>query len=876
MSVVAVGTRLGPYEIVAPIGAGGMGEVWRGRDTRLDRSVAIKIVPREFAQRFQREAKSISQLNHPHICTLYDVGENYLVMELLEGESLADRLTKGPLPLEQVLRFGVEIADALDKAHRAGIVHRDVKPGNIMITKSGAKLLDFGLAKSGAVDFSPPEGLTQQKPLTAEGTIVGTFQYMAPEQIEGSTVDARTDIFSLGVVLYEMTAGRRAFEGKTKTSLIAAIVSSEPKPMSQVQPLTPPALEHVVSKCLAKDPDDRWQSAHDIAEELRWIVETQSRPAVPGRSRRKLLTTFAAFVTGVIVAAAAMYLVQDRSPRKRPVTRLAIPLPADAPLNLYGVNSIAISPSGRVIAYIAERGGSTQLFLRDLAAFDPVPVAGTEGATSPFFSPDSQWIGFHTGSHLMKVSIDGGAPQSICEAAEVRGASWQDDIIVFSIGTTGLWRVSPAGGEPRLIVRPDQKASEVAILWPELLPDCAHVLAALIRADRTDLVSFSLSTGQRTLIARETSFARYVKSGYLLLSRGASLLAAPFDAKKPQILRQPIPVVDGIVTTAPFQHALFSTSDDGTLVYAPGGTAIVRNALVWVDRGGHTTAIPFPLQQYEEPRLSRDDNQVAMTIRVTSANADIWTADLKRNALTRLTFDPGEEETPAWTPDDQRIAYAATHSGRRSIFWRQADGTGPEQQIVASQGPSGHLHMGSFSPDGRTVAYTDYTEASAADILVMSLIDRKPRAFLVTQSNERGPQFSTNGRFIAYSSNESARDEVYVQSFPGPGGKWQISGAGGREPVWSRTGKEIFYRNGDKMMAVDVETTGRFTATTPHLLFTGHFVPARRGEAGYDVNRDGTKFLMVQRDPGSEPKELIVVIDWIDEVMRRLAQPRLQ
>src|SRR5438132_1366803 len=434
---ISSGTRLGPYEVVAALGAGRMGEVWRGRETRLDRSVAIKILPASFASnaqrkiRFEREARAISQLNHPNICTLYDVGDSYLVMELLEGESLADRLVKGPLPLEQVLRYGTQIADALDKAHRQGIIHRDLKPGNIMLTKSGAKLLDFGLAKdsvgagvlAGSAASEGPTA-TLQKPLTEEGTIVGTFQYMAPEQLEGLPADARTDIFGFGAVLYEMATAHRAFEGKTKTSLIAAIVSSEPAPMSKLQPLTPPALEHVVRKCLAKDPDDRWQSAHDIAEELRWIVETQSRPAVPGRSRRKLLTTFAAFVTGVIVAAAAMYLVQDRSPRKRPVTRLAIPLPADAPLNLYGVNSIALPPSGRVIAYIAERGGSTQLFLRDLAAFDPVPVAGTEGATSPFFSPDSQWIGFHTGSHLMKVSIDGGAPQSICEAAEVRGASW--------------------------------------------------------------------------------------------------------------------------------------------------------------------------------------------------------------------------------------------------------------------------------------------------------------------------------------------------------------------------------------------------------------------------------------------------------------------
>ncbi|HEX9085709.1 MAG TPA: hypothetical protein VF836_13300, partial [Gemmatimonadaceae bacterium] len=402
------------------------------------------------------------------------------------------------------------------------------------------------------------------------------------------------------------------------------------------------------------------------------------------------------------------------------------------------------------------------------------------------------------------------------------------------------------------------------------LPDAGHVLAALTRADRTDLISVSLSTGQRTLIEREVTSARYLKSGYLLMSRSSSLLAAPFDPKKLQLLRQPVPVVDAIATIAPYQHALFAASDDGTLVYAPGGSGGVRHALVWVDRAGHPATMPFPQQQYEEPRLSHDDNHLAITVRVSAANADIWTADLKRNTLTRLTFDPVEEETPAWTPDDQRIAYAATHGGTPSIYWRQADGTGSEQQIAAAHTPGEHLHVGSFSPDGRTLTYTNYTGASAADIWVMSLADHKARTFVASPSNEGGPRFSPDGRFIAYTSNESGRDEVYVQSFPGPGGKWQISDSGGREPVWSPAGKEIFYRNGDNMMAVVVETGQQFAARTPNLLFTGHFVPFRRSEAGYDVNGDGTKFLMVQRDPGSVPKELFVVIDWVDEVTRRL------
>lgn len=875
--------RLGPYEVVSLLGKGGMGEVWRGRDTRLDRSVAIKILPTEFAQtaqlklRFEREAKIISQLNHPHICTLYDVGDNYLVMELLEGESLAERLTKGPLLLDQVLRYGIEIAEALEKAHRAGVVHRDLKPGNIMITKSGAKLLDFGVARENPppVDF---EGATQHKPLTQEGTILGTFQYLAPEQLEGHEADARTDIFALGAVLYEMTTGKRAFEGKTKTSLIAAIVKENPRKMGELQPLTPPALEHIVNKCLEKDPEDRWQNAHDIAEELKWISQAGSGEIAVARvrgARVKVAAVLASFALGVILTALTMYAVRHRLVPHRPTTRMTISTLPDVSLASYGARSPAISPSGRVVAYIGDRGGMGQLYIRRLDSLETIAVPGTIEASSPFFSPDSQWIGFGAGKYLQKVYVDGGTPQPICEAADVRGASWKGDLIAFAAGTAGISTVPDAGGKATAVAHENQLAGEDFLAWPELLPDAETVLFCVFHATRSELVAMSLRTGKRAPIGAEGSRPRYV-NGYLFFSRGTSLLVAPFDAHKLRMTGPAVPVVDSIYTIGPWNGALYDVAEDGTLLYARGGMVEPKRTLVWVDASGKTTPIPLPLQPYEEPRLSPDGAHVAVAAR-TIENVDIWNADLVRNTLTRVTFDPGEDETAMWSRDGQRIAFAASRTGRaRSIYWQRADGVGGEEELVAAPVVGGHPHMSDFSPDGQLLAYTNFNPGFAGDIWVMSMVNGVSRPFVRTPFNECAPRFSPDGKYIAYTSNESGRDEVYVQSFPGPGGKWEISNEGGREVVWSPTGKQLFYRNGDKMMVVDVDTATSFTAGTPRVLFTGQFVPTRRGEAAYDVTKDGTTFLMLQRDQSGPPPLLVVVLDWFDELQRRLQRGTAQ
>ena len=870
------GARLGPYEIVAPIGAGGMGEVYRARDTRLDRAVAVKILPAEFAQnaqfkiRFEREAKTISQLNHPNICTLYDVGDNYIVMELLEGESLADRLAKGPLPLSDVLKCGVQIAEALDKAHRAGVIHRDLKPGNVMLTKSGAKLLDFGLAKSGVFEVRVDGAATQQKPLTQEGTILGTFQYMAPEQLEGLEADARTDIFALGVVLYEMATGHRAFEGKTKTSLIAAIVSGTPRPVSEARPLAPPALDHVITKCLEKDPDDRWQSAHDVAEELRWISDAGN--IAVARVRRPTIRISAAgvsFALGVILTALGLYALRSRFIAHRPTTRLTILTPLDVSLASYGPRTPAISPSGRVIAYIGDRGGQHQLYIRKLDSLETIAVPGTEDATSPFFSPDSQWIGFGAGKYLQKVSTDGGTPQPICDAADVRGASWKGDMIAFVDGASGVMMVASAGGKPRMV------AHENVLGWPELLPDAETMLFSAYHGAKSEIIALSLRTGKRVSILPEGSRPRFV-NGYLFFSRGASLLAVPFDRHRLRTTGPVIPVLDGIYTIPPYSGTLYDIAEDGTLLYASGGVTEPKRALVWVDASGRTTPILLPLQPYEEPRLSPDGAHVAVAAR-TIENADVWSVDLVRSTLTRVTFDPAEDETAMWSGDGQRIAFAASRAGQpRAIYWRRADGVGGEEQLLSAPVPGGHPHMSDFSPDGQFLAYTNFDPGFAGDIWIMSMLSGVSRPFVRTVFNERAPRFSPDGKYIAYTSNESGRDEIHVQSFPAPGGKWQISNEGGREVVWSPTGKQLFYRNGDKMMVSDIDRKTSFRADSPRVLFTGQFVPTRRGEAAYDVTKDGTKFLMVQPDQNGPPPSLVVVLDGFDELQRRLRRGTAQ
>jgi eukaryotic-like serine/threonine-protein kinase len=891
------GTKLGPYEIQAPLGAGGMGEVYRARDARLERSVAIKILPKEMSndpvrqQRFAREAKTISSLNHPNICALYDVGEHndqqFLVMEYLEGETLAQRLERGALPLEQTLRIAIEVTDALDRAHRQKIVHRDLKPGNIMLTKSVAKLLDFGLVRLCAEPapmttvLTEMAGETRDAKLTNEGVIVGTFQYMAPEQLEGREADSRTDLFAMGAVLYEMVTGRPAFAGRSKASLIAAILTSEPAPFGQTQRLVPPALERAVKHCLAKDPDERWQSAADLRDELRWIATGGSAAGVvaaPVATRRKpeRLAWSLALAFALAAALAWWQLARERRSPPPPL-RLSILLPTTEALGFSRDRAaIAISPDGKQLAYTARQGDTSQLYLRALDRLEPAPVPGSEGAYIPFFSPDSHWVGFFAQGKLKKAAIAGGVPQDICSAGDGIGASWgADDMIYFTpLWTKGIWRVPAGGGQAELVIAPEPGKSERSYLWPEVLPGGKAVLFTAWTGgsfDGAHIVALRLDTHERRTVIEGGTYARYLPTGHLVYARGAELLAVPFDAQRLEVRGTPVPVLDGLMTGASAGDADFGFSQNGTLLYVPGGLRRSEYALVWVDQKATVRPMSGRERSFEVPRLSPDGLHVAVVI--AGSTYDIWLYDVARDTLTRLTFG-GDDNYPVWSPDGKRIAFNSTRDGPANLYLTAADGSGTVERLTASEYSQ---YPGSWSPDGKFLAYTEEAHPHTGDDIWLLPLqgDRKPQPLLQTPFDEWQPRFSPDGRWLAYASNESGSAEVYVQPFPSLGAKWKISTDGGIEPLWAPTGRELFYRNGDKMMAVSLETRPAFAVSKSRLVFEAPYAHISSDIPNYDVAPDGQQFLMVQENrQKATVTKLNVVLNWFEELKQHVHEPQ--
>jgi serine/threonine-protein kinase len=867
-----------------------MGEVYRARDTRLDRSVAIKILPAQFSsdpvrkQRFEREAKTISSLNHPHICTLHDVGSqdgvDYLVMECVEGETLAKRLEKGPLPLEQVLKFGMQIADALDKAHRSGVIHRDLKPGNIMLTPAGAKLLDFGLAKPTAPLTSVATltaAVTQSSPMTEQGAIVGTFQYMSPEQIEGKELDGRSDIFSLGAVLYEMLTGQRAFPGKSQLSVASAILEKEPAPISTIKPLTPPALDHAIRRCLTKDPDERWQTARDLALELKWSTEggsqvtsapTGTAEGIRARWRGALLwgavSLLLATVTGL-----AIWNLKPSPPR--PVSRTVITLPPGQRLAALDQPAVALSPDGTHLAYVAVQGGTQQLYLRAMDSLEARPILGTEGAVGPFFSPDGQWLGFFAGTKLKKISVSGGTAQTLGDATLAHGESWSNQgTIAFSPGTASfLQQVSEAGGASQPLTR--LAAGEVSHRWPEFLPGGKAFLFAASTSSfnwtNSQVAVQTLGTGERRNLIQGATHPRYASSGHLVYAQAGSLMAVPFDAQRLAVTGAAVPVVENVSHAPTAGVAQYSISATGSLVYIPGGVQANQCKPVWVSRNGAEQRTAAPERAYMFPRISPDGQRVAVGI--AEHETQLWLYDFSREALTRFTFEGNVNLNAIWTPDGKRVAFQSSKEGPPNIYWQQADGSGGLERLTTSE--YAHVPM-SWSPDGQLLAFIEVNPSTQRDIWILRMSDRKAQPFLKTRFDESVPRFSTDGRWLAYASNESGRYEIYVQPYPGPGGKWQISTEGGTEPAWNHNGRELFYRSGNKMMAADIATQPSFAAGKPQTLFEGPYERSPATSPNYDVSPDGQRFFMLKpsEQEAAAPTQINIVLNWFEELKRRV------
>ncbi len=876
---LSAGTRLGPYEIVAPIGAGGMGEVYKARDTRLERTVAVKVLAahlsasEEVRQRFEREAKTISQFSHPHICALHDVGRegdtDYLVMEYLEGETLADRLGKGALPTEQILRYGIEIADALDKAHRQGIVHRDLKPGNIMITKTGVKLLDFGLAKpltaAGARPVSGASVMATEAqasaPLTERGTVLGTFQYMSPEQLEGGEADGRSDIFAFGSVLYEMATGRKAFTGKSQASLIGSILRDDPPSVTEASPMIPPALNRVVKTCLAKDPEDRFQTAHDAKLQLEWIAEGGSQAGLPApvvarrKNREKLAWAVAA--VGAIAAAALGFGYWKRTPKPARTVRFEVP----APTEVSTLDTPKISPDGRILAFDAtDSSGRNRIWIRPLNALQAHALAGTEGTKRPFWSPDGKYLAFFAEGKLMKVDVTGGPPQKICDAPTGADGTWSPEGVILFDGTglDPIRRVPASGGAVVDLIKPaDVKSAQVG--WPAFLPDGKHFLFLAIAQKVTESMYRigSLDSKETQPFAPAQSQITYVEPGYLLFLRDRTLVAQPFDAKTLKTTGEPIPLAEQVGTDT-VGLARFSVSREGTLAYRTGE---MTDRLVWVDRAGKELETEGDPSRYGDPHLSVDGRRLAFgVVDARTGKSDIWIRDIARSVSSRFSFSPADAFTPMFSPDGSRIVYSVGND----LVERTADGQGAETTLGKFDGVT---FVTDWSADGQSIAFSSQGKGTAFDIWIMPASgERKSHPWLQTPFSESNAVFSPDGRFVAYQSSESGRPEIYVQSYPGPGGKWQVSSNGGNQPHWRGDGKELFFRSPDqKIMAVDVTTGATLEAGVPKALFSVH-LDTSLARNHFLPSKDGQRFLLVATPARDAIAPTTVVLNWFADL----------
>lgn len=905
------GQHLGPYEILSQIGAGGMGEVYRARDSRLERTVAVKILPSELSsnsnskQRFEREAKAISNLSHPHICTLHDVGHedgiDYLVMEYLEGQTLAERLSKGPLPMEEVLRYALQICEALDKAHRQGVVHRDLKPGNIMLTKHGVKLLDFGLAKlltggtrsTASVNLNSRDGVESvpteltdaptlaesrapKSDLTEHGTILGTVQYMAPEQLEGKEADARTDIFAFGAVLYEMARGKKAFTGKSRASLMAAILEREPERLSQVAPLIPPALDRLVAGCLAKDPEDRWQTAHDLKLQLKWILEGGSEMGVPkviaaGRRHRELvLWSFIAALT--LALACAAFVVWKLRSVKGQTARFEITPPSGMQ-----IDSIALSPQGRKLALvIREPGDKLRLWIRLKDSFGAQPVSNTDGASYPFWSPDESALAFFAEGHLKRFDISSGLVVSLCRVTgpAARGGTWSPKgVILFARAGGPLFRVSAAGGEPTPVteLKPFQSLGH---RWPWFLPDGEHFLY-WAQTDSSEevqprgvFVSSLASPKQAQFLLNATESAIFA-SGHLLYVNQGTLMAAPFDVGSRKLTGAAFSVAENVETPIGFPGmTVLSAAGDGTLTYLPRDIAGGAE-LAWYSSDGKKLDTVGTPATHIDVQLSPDGKLASVTTYdPTARTSDIWIHDTQRNSSMRLTSHPRSDSLGVWSPDGRRIVFTSDRKNAFDLYIKDVESIEVEKPLFES---AESKYASSWSPDGKQLLFVSAGLKTKWDVwtLHMDTEPPKPEPFLNSEHTEGWACFSPDGKWVAYTSDEQGAREVFAISFPHPRAKTKISNSGGACPRWSPDGTKICYQDGDDYI-VEVpltETADRLIPGAAKRLFQ---IPARTQLFfPFDLASDGKRILAISELTKTNSVPLKVVLNWPLEFQKK-------
>jgi protein kinase-like protein/WD40 repeat protein len=917
------GAMVGPYRIDRLIGAGGMGEVYRARDTTLGRDVAIKVLPDAFTadperlRRFEREARVLAALNHPHIAAIHGLEQadpspgsgqaavRALVLELVEGPTLADRVARGPLPVADALPIAQQIADALEAAHEKGIIHRDLKPANIKVTSDGVvKVLDFGLAKASTGDASMPD-LSQSPSVTLDGTrtgmILGTAAYMSPEQARGQPVDKRTDIWAFGCVLYEMLTSRRAFSGDDVSDTLVEILRGDPD-WSALPASTPAAVRKLLRGCLQKD---RRERLPDIGVARLEIKETLTAPlteavALVPVPRLRVWQRPAPLAAGIVtlIAAAGLtswFLTRSEPPR---VVRLAV-TPSGA--TAFRISAIppqfAISPDGTRLAYVG--AGAEQIVVRAFDQLEPTALSGLGAPGGLFFSPDGRWIGFFDGTGaLKKVVSTGGPPVTVGRAIGTpRGASWStDDTIVFATDntTSGLLRVAAGGGAPQVLTTPNLDQGEQDHYWPEVLPGGQAVLFTILTAgglSNAQIAVLDLTTREQKILIRGGSHARYVPTGHLVYGVAGTLRAVAFDLRRLAVVGTPVPVLEQVMTTATLGAVSMSISDNGTLVYLPGGVETARFTLAWVDRQGREDPLKAPPRLYLYPRLSPDGTRVALDTR--DQESDIWIWDLARETMTRFTFDPGADTHPVWTPDGQRVVFRSLRAGPGNLFWQAVDGTGAVERLTES--PTNQM-ASAVSPDGTQLVFREEHATTGEDLMVLALEGGRraqsplrgvglprPRAtsdvrpLLQTTFNELNGEISPDGRWVAYQSNESGPDEIYVRPFPDANsGHWQVSTGGGTRPLWARSGKELFYLGpSGAVMSTSVDGGSTFRAGNPTRLFEGPY-PLFANASGrtYDVSPDGQRFLMIKEgakpDGTSAPTSLMVVLNWFEELKARV------